>query len=74
VPIRVKHGEHFQATCDGCQGRYPTMAEVCCKRLIGAEARIAAIEKFLKAGWHVDGANTNRERWYCPKCRSQTHL
>jgi hypothetical protein len=74
MPIRAKHGEHMQVTCDGCQGRYPTLAEVCCKRLMGNEAKTAAADKFMRAGWHVDGAGTPRERWYCPKCRSVPHL
>ena len=49
-------------------------AEVCCKRLENDGAKRMAVDQFRKAGWHVDGLNTDRERWYCPGCAKGTHL
>lgn len=60
---------HFRVLC---QAFLYASAEVCCRRDTGAEAVRVAIEKLRKAGWHVDGLGTPRERWYCDRCRART--
>jgi hypothetical protein len=65
-----RFGTHFRATCANCKAD----TEVCSRRLDGEGALNMAIDKLRKAGWHVDGRGTDRERWYCPACSSKPHL
>ena len=70
-PLAEKFGIHFKATCGACR---VTDAEVCAKGLDGEGARRLAVAQLRKAGWHVDGLGTDRERWYCPHCAKDKHL
>lgn len=60
--LAEKFGIHFTAFCSNCR----TSQEVCARRLDGEGAKRRAVEIFRKAGWHVDGLGTPRERWFCP--------
>jgi len=74
---------HVRVTCDACRKK---TAEICAKRELDITARIAAVPKFLAAGWHHDPGRHGRSRalelaeregsgrWYCTECAKRTHL
>jgi hypothetical protein len=66
-PFHPITAEHLRAYCANCR----VSAELCVQRKQGADAQRFAAERLRKAGWHVDGAGTPRERWYCAKCAKQ---
>lgn len=73
MPLQERTATHFRASCDGCRHDHQT-AEVCAKRDSGKVGKAIAVEKLRAAGWHVDGLDTQRERWYCRSCAKRPHL
>jgi hypothetical protein len=83
MPLASIHAVHVRVTCDGCQ---KASAELCAKRELEVTAKMSAVPKFLRAGWHHDAGTQTRVRewerdqrdgngrWYCPACARKTHL
>jgi hypothetical protein len=83
MPLVLVESTHVRVICDACRS---ASAEVCAKRDLDVTAKIGAVPKFKRAGWHHDPGRHGRVRalemadregagrWYCPTCARKTHL
>jgi hypothetical protein len=82
VTLQQVDGVHVRVTCSACRAT----AELCCHRDPFVAARRIAVERFRRAGWHLDPGERARHRsqegaerdgvgrWFCPACARRTHL